>query len=150
MTELHPFHVPRLVAAVSAVSGVPADDITGPRRTRAAVHARWVVILLAREAGLSLQYIGQQLGDRDHSTIIFAWGHATDAIRYGSPRGVQAAAWVAATRQRLIDEQPAKPTEPESPAPGTAPQPVPVRAVRPRHGRVNKRGEIIVIERAGP
>ncbi|WP_066556905.1 helix-turn-helix domain-containing protein [Croceicoccus bisphenolivorans] len=57
-------HIPvaRLVDHAAQLFGIPADVITGPRRTAQIFHARSAVALAARVAGYSYPKIGQAMG----------------------------------------------------------------------------------------
>ena len=63
-----------VLAVVSAYHGLRVEDLTGPRRSRNIALARHVVMYLTRElTRMSLPQIGQALGGRDHTTIMY--GH---------------------------------------------------------------------------
>lgn len=61
-----------VVEAVSAITGVPAADIIGPRRTRTQARARQIAIWCAKHYCPHLSYpqIGRRMGGRDHTTIL--------------------------------------------------------------------------------
>lgn len=60
-----------ILAAVSKVTGVPLEDIRGPRRLGRIVHARLIAYLaLKRHTQLSLPQIGLSVGRRDHTTVL--------------------------------------------------------------------------------
>ncbi len=53
--------------------GVSLDELVGPSRSRALVHARQIAMYLCRElTDLSLPRIGEKFGDRDHTTVMHA------------------------------------------------------------------------------
>lgn len=59
-----------LIAFVANVSGVSADDIKSPVRSRKLVLLRYAIAWAAREHyDLSYPAIGRAMGDRDHTTI---------------------------------------------------------------------------------
>ena len=63
----------RIVAHVCAYYQVPAKELRSARRSRAVMVPRQVSMYLARQlTGLSLVAIGEQLGGRDHSTVLHA------------------------------------------------------------------------------
>lgn len=67
----------RTVAAilddVAAEFDVSVSEITSPRRTARIVEARQAAIFLCRElTELPLEAIGQRMGGRDHSTVVYA------------------------------------------------------------------------------
>jgi chromosomal replication initiator protein len=52
---------------------VSLDDLVGPSRSRALVHARQMAMYLCRElTDLSLPRIGEKFGSRDHTTVMHA------------------------------------------------------------------------------
>jgi chromosomal replication initiator protein len=61
-----------ILSAVSTFYGLRIDDLTGPRRSRDLVIARQVAMYLARDlTDMSLPQVGQSLGGRDHTTVMF-------------------------------------------------------------------------------
>ncbi len=64
--------IDQILSVVAIYYALRVDDLTGPRRTRNIARARQVVMYLARGlTDMSLPQIGQSLGGRDHSTIIY-------------------------------------------------------------------------------
>lgn len=62
-----------IIATVSAITGVPADAITGPRGSQRTSNVRTLTMALIREAKLGWQlYKIGNLFDRDHSTVVLA------------------------------------------------------------------------------
>ncbi len=62
-----------LITRVAAHYGVPRDVMRSAERRKSYVHARHVAAwALRRTLELSYAEIGQLLGDRDHSTMIYA------------------------------------------------------------------------------
>jgi len=61
-----------VLQAVSAYYRVKTSDLQGPQRDRGIVQARQMAMYLMREeAKLSLVEVGNQLGGRNHSTVIY-------------------------------------------------------------------------------
>ena len=61
-----------VLQAVSAYYRVKTSDLEGPQRDRGVVQARQMAMYLLREeAKLSLIEVGNQLGGRNHSTVIY-------------------------------------------------------------------------------
>ena len=68
--ELSPSDV---LATVAKYFGVSQDGMVGKQRTKDLVLPRQVAMFLLREqGGISLPRIGQALGGRDHTTVIYA------------------------------------------------------------------------------
>ncbi len=57
--------------------GISSDELRGPGRAAPLAHARQLVMLLLREeCSLSLSEIGQLLGGRDHTTVLYGVARA--------------------------------------------------------------------------
>ncbi|CAG0928781.1 Chromosomal replication initiator protein DnaA [Thermoflexales bacterium] len=70
-----------LVMTVSDFYGISRDDLLGRGRNKELVHPRQVVMYLAREElQLTLPQIGESLGGRDHTTVIYGVEKVTQAI----------------------------------------------------------------------
>ncbi len=62
-----------ILAQTAAFFGLSIDDLCGQSRNRALVNARQIGMYLCRElTDLSLPKIGQQFGNRDHTTVMYA------------------------------------------------------------------------------
>jgi chromosomal replication initiator protein len=62
-----------IIAQTAAYFGVSIEDLTGPSRGRHLVQARQIAMYLCRElTDLSLPKIGNQFGNRDHTTVMYA------------------------------------------------------------------------------
>ena len=63
-----------IISQVALAFGVTVTDLTGPDRTSHIVWARQAAahILRVRVPGASVLAIGRALGNRDHSTILYA------------------------------------------------------------------------------
>ena len=60
-----------IITYICAYCGVDEDTLRGQSRGREVVSARQIAIyLIRRMSGLSLEEIGREFGDRDHSTIL--------------------------------------------------------------------------------
>ena len=61
------------MAVTADYFAVSVDDLVGPSRSRALVHARQMAMYLCRElTDLSLPKIGEKFGNRDHTTVMHA------------------------------------------------------------------------------
>jgi chromosomal replication initiator protein len=77
-TDLKPDDV---LVAVSDAFGVSQDRILGRERTREVALPRQVAMYLLREeGGVSLPQIGEYIGGRDHTTVIYACDKVADMI----------------------------------------------------------------------
>jgi chromosomal replication initiator protein len=62
----------RIIDSVSKHFGLSRTDLCGPRRKSAFVYPRQIIMFLLRnDLGLSLEGIGELLGGRDHSTVLY-------------------------------------------------------------------------------
>ena len=61
--------VREIALAVSAETTIPVSSIYGKHRTRPIVEARWLVMYLASEAGISQVEIGKALNMKDHTPV---------------------------------------------------------------------------------
>jgi chromosomal replication initiator protein len=70
-----------LVMTVAEFYSIPRDELLGRGRNKEVVHPRQVVMYLAREElQLTLPQIGESLGGRDHTTVIYGVEKITQAI----------------------------------------------------------------------
>jgi chromosomal replication initiator protein len=70
-----------VVDIVASVFGISTEKLLGRDRTREAALPRQVVMyLLRQEANVSLPQIGQVLGGRDHTTVIYACEKVADLM----------------------------------------------------------------------
>ena len=68
-----PVTIERIISEVSRTYNVTPDDIRGSKRTANISTARQVAMYAVREiTGMSLEDIGREFGNRDHSTIVYA------------------------------------------------------------------------------
>ena len=62
-----------IMAQTAAYFGLTMEDLCGSSRSRVLVNARQIAMYLCRElTDLSLPKIGQQFGNRDHTTVMHA------------------------------------------------------------------------------
>ena len=62
----------KIIQVVSRFFKVPTNELSGPGRKASIVHARQIVMFLLRlDVGLPLESIGQLVGGRDHSTVLY-------------------------------------------------------------------------------
>lgn len=65
--------IPKIVKEVSRFFSIPINDILSAKRNKFISHARQLAMYLARElTSSSLPQIGKAIGDRDHTTVIYA------------------------------------------------------------------------------
>ncbi|NTU56184.1 MAG: chromosomal replication initiator protein DnaA [Anaerolineales bacterium] len=89
-----------LVLTVSDFYSISRDELLGRGRNREFVHPRQVVMYLAREElQLTLPQIGESLGGRDHTTVIYGVDKITQSI--DSDDGIRRE--VLAIRERLYN-----------------------------------------------
>lgn len=69
-----PLSPPEILEVVARFYGLEVADLEGDRRTKAIALPRHVAMYLLREeTGLSLPKIGQKLGGRDHTTVLYGY-----------------------------------------------------------------------------
>lgn len=67
-----PVHPERVIAFVTEASGITRDELCGPSRSRSIASWRHITQLLLRTlCWQSLEEIGQFLGGRHHTTVIY-------------------------------------------------------------------------------
>jgi chromosomal replication initiator protein len=73
----------KLLELVAALFGLTRDDLVGRSRRRHVVEARQAAAWVLRRAypALSLEAIGEILGDRDHTTIIYSLAQVEERMR---------------------------------------------------------------------
>jgi len=70
-----------ILSVVSRFFNVPMDRILGRDRTQEVAFPRQVAMYLLREqGGISLPKIGEALGGRDHTTVMYACDKVADMI----------------------------------------------------------------------
>ena len=58
----------------SLETGIPMARLVSNQRSKNVAHARFIAMWLARNlTGQSLVQIGRNMGDRDHTTVLFAY-----------------------------------------------------------------------------
>jgi chromosomal replication initiator protein len=91
----------RIAQAVSDYYGVDMEALRGQKRDRAIVTPRQIAMYLMRaETDVSLLRIGQELGGRDHSTVL----HACDKIDRESQENEELRRELAAVREIIYSE----------------------------------------------
>jgi chromosomal replication initiator protein len=91
----------RIVNAVSEYYSVELDALKGQKRDRAIVMPRQIAMYLMRaETDVSLLRIGQELGGRDHSTVL----HACDKIDKETQENEELRRDLAAVRELIYSE----------------------------------------------
>ena len=79
-----------LVDVVCEVAGLHRSEVLGPRVLAPFVHARHVIMFLARGMlGLSYPYAAQLLGGRDHTTVLHACRVTAREIAAGDGRRLE-------------------------------------------------------------
>ena len=74
--------VERIISEVGRTYGVTPDEIRSQKRTAHISTARQVSAYVIREVTqASMQAIGDELGNRDHSTIVYAIGQVESRMR---------------------------------------------------------------------
>jgi chromosomal replication initiator protein len=91
----------RIVQAVSDYYSVELDQLKGQKRDRAIVMPRQIAMYLMRaETDVSLLRIGQELGGRDHSTVL----HACDKIDKETQENEELRRDLAAVRELIYSD----------------------------------------------
>ena len=73
--------IDQVVAAVASVFGITAEELVGRGRSREVALPRQVAMYLMREeVNASLPQIGEMLGGRDHTTVMYACEKVADMI----------------------------------------------------------------------
>ena len=79
--SVKPITMDLIVATVATATEIPRAALFSQRRTYRIAHARFAICWLARDlTAMSSGEIGRALGDRDHTTILWAIRRA-DALR---------------------------------------------------------------------
>ena len=93
----------QVLAAVASVFGISTDELIGRTRTHEVALPRQVAMYLMREeANASLPQIGEVLGGRDHTTVMYACDKVADMIE----RDDRLRRQVLQVRERLYGRQP--------------------------------------------
>jgi chromosomal replication initiator protein len=91
----------RIAQVVADYYGVELDALKGQKRDRAIVNPRQIAMYLMRaETDVSLLRIGQELGGRDHSTVL----HACDKINRESQNNEELRREIAAVKEMIYSE----------------------------------------------
>lgn len=117
--------VDAIVEAVCDTCGVTMEDLSGARRHRHIVDARAVLVwFLRRLANVTVDWIGDKLLNRDHTTICFYSARADE--RAATDPTWQLVAGTVAQRIREADFV----LDPIAAIPDVAPEPPPIRPTR--------------------
>lgn len=91
----------QVIQEVADYFGVDIEELCGPSRRKHIAHARQVAMFVAREeTDSSLAEIGEALGDRDHSTVLYGHNKVEEAIEVED----QLRREVLAIRERLYEQ----------------------------------------------
>jgi chromosomal replication initiator protein len=109
LTDLIPqrntFEPSRVVDVVASSFGITSEKLLGRNRTREVALPRQVVMYLLRHEGnVSLPQIGEMVGGRDHTTVIYACEKVADMMERDDLLRRQ----VLQIREQLYGKQPAK------------------------------------------
>jgi chromosomal replication initiator protein len=79
--ETNPISAAEIIRAVSTYYKISADDLSGSSRAQAIALARQIAMYICREqTNLSLPKIGQLFGNRDHTTVMYAYKKVSDLM----------------------------------------------------------------------
>jgi chromosomal replication initiator protein len=93
----------RILSAVSAILNVPTDKLLSQDRSRDVAYPRQIAMYLLREdAKLSLPQIGETLGGRDHTTVMYATKKIAEELKDDS--GSKLSRIITQVRQHLYDQ----------------------------------------------
>ncbi|GAC1325537.1 MAG: chromosomal replication initiator protein DnaA [Chloroflexota bacterium] len=71
-----------IIGCVGKYFGLPMDQLSGKSRDKSIVVPRQIAMYLVREeTSASLEQIGQQLGGRDHTTVMHGWDKISAAVQ---------------------------------------------------------------------
>ena len=74
-----------VLTAIAEFTGVSVDSILGKRRDKATAEARRMAMYMLREeVHLTSSRIGQELGGKDHSTVLYAQKRFTELLETDS------------------------------------------------------------------
>ena len=91
----------QVIHEVSDYFNVDIDELCGPSRRKHISHARQIAMYIAREeTDTSLAQIGEALGGRDHSTVLYGHDKIEEAIEVED----QLRREVLAIRERLYEQ----------------------------------------------
>lgn len=63
--------ITRLTKEAARLSGISVKEILSERRHRALARVRFAIMLVAYNMGFTTTDIGQRLGGRDHTTVVY-------------------------------------------------------------------------------
>ena len=77
-----PVTVERIISEVGRTFGVSAEDIRSSKRSSQISNARQIAMYVIREiTQMSMAAIGNEFGDRDHSTVVYATGQVVKNMK---------------------------------------------------------------------
>jgi chromosomal replication initiator protein len=77
--HMKPYTIPQIKRLVANYLNIAIDDLSSKSRTKAISTARQIAMYLSREVtNISLLKIGENFGNRDHTTVM----HAIDKVKY--------------------------------------------------------------------
>ncbi len=71
----------RVLSIVARVYNLSVDRLLSPDRSRSVALPRQIAMFLLRESNISLPQIGQALGGRDHTTVMYACDKIADMLK---------------------------------------------------------------------
>ncbi len=78
----HKTSIQTIIKEVSKYFSIPINDILSAKRNKFISHARQLAMYLSRDlTSSSLPRIGKSIGDRDHSTVIYAISKISDLLK---------------------------------------------------------------------
>lgn len=100
--QRHQIAPDRIMALVANHFGLQVEDLRGPARSKSVARPRQITMYLVREeTGTSLPQIGEMLGGRDHTTVMYGCEHIAQLIEQDPELRRE----VLTLRQRLYEDK---------------------------------------------